>query len=117
MPFDTGRLAFHIHPEKITRYLLTTSPAATPEARGKSRFFQGIGYTPDNWTALRDALLQHPQTSSLEDVKQNKHGRQLLFRCSMPVAPNGGTYCLRSVWQEREDRYWFSTAYAQAVAR
>ena len=110
-------MSFRIDPAKIILYLLTTDPNAAPEALGKSKFFHSIGYDANNWTMLRDALLQHPHTSSLEAARRNKHGQKLLYRCSMPVAPNGGTYCIRSVWQERNAGYWLSTAYPQKVGQ
>ena len=110
-------MSFRIDPAKITLYLLTIDPNATPEALGKSKFFRHIGYNANNWTMLRDALLQHPHTSSLEATQQNRYGQKLVYRCSMSVAPNGGTYCIRSVWQERNGEHWFSTAYPQSVGQ
>lgn len=102
-------MTFRIDPNKILNYLLSE---ATPPAAGKSRFFRGIGFAPEDWRALRDALLRHPETARLEyEDGESPYGRKSVFRCDLPAAPNGKIYCIRSVWQLRGDAWWFLTAY------
>ncbi len=110
-------MSFRIDPGKITLYLLTFDPNATPAALGKSKFFHGIGHNANNWTMLRNALLQHPHTSSLEATRQNTYGLKPLCRCLLPASPNEGTYCIRTVCQERNGDYWLSTAYPQEIGQ
>jgi hypothetical protein len=105
-------MQFLIDPLKITNYLLTQSQQADPAAIGKSKFFRGIGYTLKNWTVLREALLQHPTTASLERTVTEPR-RKRVYRCSLPTAPNGEVYCIRTVWAERDGAHWFITAYPQ----
>ena len=105
MPFD-------IDPAKITQYLLTRHPGASEIAAGKSKFFHGVGYRLQDWIILRDDLLQHPVTALLERTVSEPRPK-LIYRCSMPTAPNGKVYCVRTVWTAREGVYWLSTAYPQ----
>lgn len=103
-------MAFAIDLRKVTDYLLTRSRDATQEARGKSLFFHGVGYRLELWTRLRDDLLQHPAMAALERIASEPRPK-LVYRCSMPVAPNGQVYCVRTVWTERDGVHWLSTAY------
>ncbi len=103
---------FDVDPKKLLNYLLST---ATPEAAGKSRFFHGAGFTAEAWQALQAALLAHPLRAALEyEDPSSPYGRKLIFRCTLPGAPNGRAYCVRSVWQLRGGVYWFLTAYPQS---
>ncbi|MFL5254884.1 MAG: DUF6883 domain-containing protein [Rhodopila sp.] len=109
---------FRVDPAKVRDYLLTTSPLATPEAHGKSRFFHAIGYAAEHWTVLRDDRLQHPVTANLLTTAPSRYGRKQIFQCSMPVAPNGRVYCLRTVWTQRPDgELWLSTAFPRQPER
>jgi hypothetical protein len=104
-------MAFRIDPSKILNYLFSDR---TPEAASKNRFFRTIGFDPADWKALESVLLRHPLTSRLEDKDySSSYGTKHIYRCAMPPAPNGKTYCIRTVWQERGGDFWFVTAYPQ----
>jgi hypothetical protein len=91
---------------KITHYLLA-HPSKAP-------FFLGIGYTLGAWRVLREDLLQHPSMARFERFRPDTWGMKAIYRCLMPVAPNGRQYCVRTVWQQKPSGEWrFLSAYPQ----
>ena len=103
-------MAFRIDPSKITDYLFSDR---TRKSAAKNRWFRRVGFHPDSWQVLEQALLQHPVMARLEKTESSPFGQKLTFLCTGLVAPTGKTYCIRSVWQEREGDPWFVTAYPQ----
>jgi hypothetical protein len=103
-------MVYRIDQAKIVNYLFSNRSA---ESAGKSKFFQSAGFDPVKWQVLAAALLGHPQAALLEYTDASgAYGTKYIFICDMPVAPNGKIYCMRSVWQERDDGFrWFVTAY------
>ena len=104
MSGDTRR----VHPDKILKYLLnqTSDPAAA-----KNRFFRSVGFSPEQWRVLEQALLEHPTKATLERTEYTQYGEKRIYRCKLPPAPNGKEYCVRTVWQRRDDIFWFLSAY------
>lgn len=99
---------YRVAPNKVTAYLLNpTSETGGP----KARYFMGYGFRPGNPAAFVSALLNHPVTARLESVDATSpYGTKYVFRCSI-TTPNGGTPCIRTVWQLRDGDYWLVTAY------
>ena len=63
----------HIDQRKLTEYLLNQDH---PEATGKSKFF--CGRYGDNWTELRDDLLEHA-TGAVLSVEETRHGTRYVL--------------------------------------
>lgn len=79
----------HIDRRKLTGYLLNRDH---PDATGKSAFF--YGRYGENWTRLRDDLLEHA-TGSVTSVEETRHGTTYVIE-----GPLSGTL-VRSVWMIR----------------
>lgn len=94
---DRGGADWRVHSDKILRYLLSD---ATPTAAAKNRFFRSAGYTPEAWQDLAFALTAHPTTALLHKSMTTIHGERRVYRCDLPVAPNGRRYCILSVWEQ-----------------
>ena len=104
--------AFMIADDKITKYLLTVSANALTEAKGKSKFFHGIGFSNLQPSGFSRCLLLHPSRAILTKRYINLYGERLIYDCNLPDVPNGKIYCIRTVWQERPDgNFWLATAY------
>jgi len=109
---DQASADWRVHPDKILRYLLS---GATPTASAKNRFFRSAGYAPEAWQILESALTAHPATASLHKSMTTIHGERRIYRCDLPASPNGGSYCILSVWEQRSDgAWWLVTAYPQS---
>jgi hypothetical protein len=104
MSGDTRR----IDPDKILKYLLNETSQA---AAGKNKFFRGVGFSPERWKVLEQALLEHPTKAVLESIEVSQYGEKHIYRCNIPPAPNGREYCIRTVWQKRDGIFWFLSAY------
>ena len=108
---DPSITGWRIHPDEILRYLLSDT---TPVGASKNRFFRGAGYSPRSWHILEAALSAHPAVARLHKPMTTIHGERRIFRCNMPVSPNGRTYCILTVWERRFDgAFWLVTAYPQ----
>ncbi len=104
-------MAYIVAPRKITHYLLAD---ATAEAAGKRKFFTSIGYRLENWQTLQAALAEHPAIATPTGTRPDiGFGEKHIFLCHLPPAPNGRTYCIRSVWMRRGADFHFVTAYPQ----
>jgi len=79
----------HVDRRKLTEYLLNRDH---PEATGKSAFF--CGRYGDNWTELRDDLLEHA-TGSVASIKETRHGTTYVIEGSLSGVR------VRSVWMIR----------------
>jgi len=109
---DPAAANWRVHPDKIPRYLLSD---ATPTAAAKNRFFRSAGYTPEAWGIMESALTTHPATALLYKSMTTIHGERLVYRCDLPASPNGGSYCILSVWEQRSGgAWWLVTAYPQS---
>lgn len=99
-----------IPPEKLRGYLLSPSH---PVGRFKSRFFRSLGYTPDNWEELADALLRLAQTCDAEEVP-SPYGRKFRVAGEIP-GEDGEPVPILTVWILSPDdtRPRFVTAYPE----
>jgi hypothetical protein len=96
----------HAVPEaKIVSYLLT-SPR-------KSGFFRPLGYSFENWTQLRDDLLNIAENFPPTFRRTTPHGEEYEIIGEVE-APNGKVIQLRTGWMIRDDEpgiMSFFTAY------
>jgi hypothetical protein len=84
----------HIADAKLYRYLLNHEH---PEGKNKARFYERIGYTPDQAEQLRSDLIRLACSGNVTSMKTNAQGRK--YTVVGPInAPNGKTYHLLSVW-------------------
>lgn len=87
-------MRFYVHPDKVSRYLLSpTSPAGT----SKYLFFRRFGFDRDVPGLLIEALLNHPNTATLRRVLGHPEGEKLVYECGIDT-PDGRHPCIRSVW-------------------
>lgn len=82
-----------VAPSKITHYLLKWRPKDD-----KSQFFMGFGFTQQQWTDLRDALLRHPVDNDYVGTGQGVNGVWFEVQCNLRT-PDGRNPCIRSIWQ------------------
>lgn len=80
---------------KITRYLLD---ATHPVGRTKAVFFFAFGFTLENWTVLRDALLAHAMTFEVAEVVPLTEGTHYVMDGALSC-PDGRTPIVRVVWR------------------
>jgi hypothetical protein len=94
---------------KIIHYLLDP---AHPVGGGKANFFLSRGFTPANWTALKQALLDHAQVHQVTSQRPNAHGESYEISCSLRT-PDNTHPCVISVWiiQPSDPYPRFVTAY------
>jgi len=94
---------------KIIDYLLSRTHTF---GRSKSAFFEGIGFSPNDWEQLREAMLKHARDSNVVNVEETAFGTKYIVDGALPT-PDGRNPLIRSVWfvesGEREPR--FVTAY------
>jgi hypothetical protein len=80
--------------EKIVGYLLNP---LHPDGAGKARFFDALGFHPDQWTILADALrnvIARSETTSLVD---SAHGVKYIVDGAIDT-PSGRIVWIRTVW-------------------
>ena len=103
---------WYIAPDKILRYLLS---ATNPKSASKNRFFRTMGFDPEKWEIIRDALAQHPTTAELGPIDtSSSYGEKRVFRCNI-VTPNGRNPCILTVWMRSAGRFEFIAAYPQSL--
>jgi len=79
---------------KICDYLLSDTH---PVGRFKVRVFRSLGYTAVSWTRLRDDLLQHGQTGTVERIESSAYGTKVVISATLK-GPNGSASPFRTVW-------------------
>ena len=94
---------------KLEDYLLS---ASHPVGRFKARFFAALGFTPDRWTQLEQALREQHLSQSAEADAPDEHGQPFTIRAILR-GPSGASRTVVSVWFVRhgEDHARFVTAY------
>ena len=99
-----------IPPEKLRDYLLSPSH---PVGRFKSRFFRSLGYTPENWESLAEALLRVAETGDAEEVP-SPFGRKFAVLGEIPNE-DGEPAPILTVWiiSPGDENPRFVTAYPQ----
>ena len=70
---------------------------AHPGNGGKAALFAAFGFTATHWTALRDALLMHPDMHPVINVVASAWETKCEVRCGLP-SPDGRDPCVRSIW-------------------
>lgn len=83
-----------IDPAKLRDYLLSSSH---PLGRFKARFFVGLGFSPEDWQALRDALIHHAQVGVAAELENYEYGRRFAVTGEL-AAPAGRKAAVVSVW-------------------
>lgn len=80
--------------EKVVLYLLNPTH---PDNGGKAAFFQTVGFSPEKWEYLADALRSLAVTGEVWAVLQSEHGRKYIVDGPI-VAPGGGSSRVRTIW-------------------
>jgi hypothetical protein len=79
---------------KVRDYLLSL---AHPVGRFKSVFFIALGFAPDRWEALRDALLELARTGEAVPGQASPFGLKFEIRASLQ-GPSGRQANVVTVW-------------------
>ena len=68
-----------------------------PVGRLKARVLRSLGYTVESWTGLRDDLLHHGQTGTVQRIEMSAYGMKVVI--SAPLKGyNGASRPFRTVW-------------------
>jgi hypothetical protein len=68
-----------------------------PVGRFKARVLHSLGYTVESWTGLRDDLLHHGQTGSVERIEMSAYGMKVVISATLK-GPDGASRPFRTVW-------------------
>ena len=79
---------------KLVDYLLNL---ASPQGRGKARFFLAYGFTPEKWQEMREAFLRHALQNDVRSTQLTEYGMKYTIEGEMPT-PDGRIPWVRSVW-------------------
>jgi hypothetical protein len=79
---------------KICDYLLSDTH---PVGRFKASVFRSLGYTVESWKRLRDDLLHHGQTGTVQRIESSAFGMKVVISATLK-GPNGSTRRFRTVW-------------------
>jgi hypothetical protein len=79
---------------KICDYLLSDTH---PVGRFKARVFRSLGYTVESWRRLRDDLLHHGQTGTVQRIETSAYGMKVVISATLK-GPNGAFRPFRTVW-------------------
>jgi hypothetical protein len=85
---------------KVRDYLLSPSH---PVGRFKSVFFLGLGFSPDHWTTLRDALLELALSADALPGQLSPHGQKFEIRATL-AGPAGREASILTVWMVSNGR-------------
>jgi hypothetical protein len=80
--------------EKVRDYLLSVSH---PVGRFKATFFQGLGYSPNNWAALRDDLAAIARSAEATAGQPSPFGQKYETRAKL-AGPSGRSATVVVVW-------------------
>ena len=98
---------------KICDYLLSDTH---PVGCFKARVFRSLGYTVESWRRLRDDLLYHGQTGTVQRIEMSAYGMKVVIRATLK-GPNGASRPFRTVWlvhdQSKQPR--LVTAFPESV--
>jgi hypothetical protein len=78
---------------KVVAYLLGDRSIAS---RAKARFFEGLGFSADQWEALADALRVQAEAADVSEIP-SRWGAKYIAAGEID-APNGRRYKIVSVW-------------------
>ena len=95
--------------EKVRDFLL--SPV-NPRARGKSAFFQALGFNISNWETLRSALLDIARSVEANPGQKSEFGAKYEVRAII-TGPAGRQAVIKTVWivDAGDDQPRFITAH------
>jgi hypothetical protein len=79
---------------KICDYLLSDTHLV---GRFKARVFCSLGYTVASWRRLRDDLLHHGQTGTVQRIETSAYGMKVVISATLK-GPNGAFRPFRTVW-------------------
>ncbi len=98
-----------VESDKVVKYLMNPKH---PEGAGKSRFFLSLGFRPEEWRVLAEALLRVAEEGSVAQAVESVHGSKYIVDGELN-APNGRTVLVRTVWivEAGENRPRLITAY------
>jgi hypothetical protein len=89
---------------KICDYMLSDTH---PVGRFKARVFRSLGYTVESWWRLRDDLLHHGQSGTVQRIEMSAYGIKVVISATLK-GPNGASRPFRMVWfihdQSRQPR-------------
>ena len=89
-----GVAAAAVPKAKITSYLLSRTH---PTGRAKAAFFSALGFAPENWRALADALIRHAAENEVTTVDETRFGTKYTVEGSLDT-PAGPGPVIRVVW-------------------
>jgi hypothetical protein len=94
---------------KVRDYLLSPSH---PVGRFKSVFFSALGFSVDNWMALRDVLLALAHTDDATPGQPSPYGQKFEIRATLPMS-SGREAAVVTVWMvsNGQDFAHFVTAF------
>ena len=98
-----------VEPDKVRDYLLDVAP---PDGFGKAAFFTAMGFQPEAWEALSEALRQVARDSPVTKSMTSVHGQKYIVD-GMVLTPSGQTVIVRTIWivDKGENRPRLVTAY------
>ena len=70
---------------------------AHPEGAGKASFFKLLGFRPEKWQVLAEALLLIAIEGKVTQVVESTHGSKCIVDGVLP-GPNGRSGLVRTVW-------------------
>ncbi len=79
---------------KVCDYLLSDTH---PVGRFKARVFRSLGYTVESWIRLRDDLLHHGQTGTVQRIESSAYGMKVVISATLK-GPNGASRPFRTIW-------------------
>ena len=85
---------------KVRDYLLSSSH---PVGRFKSVFFLALGFSPDHWTTLRDALLELARAGDAVPGQPSPYGQKFEIRGTL-TGPSGREAPILTVWMISDGR-------------
>ena len=95
--------------DKIVKYLINPEH---PERAGKARFFSSLGFEPEEWQVLADALLGVAIEGDVSKIVESSHGSKYIVD-GVLRGPNGRMAMVRTVWikEPGNERPTLVTAY------
>jgi hypothetical protein len=80
-------------PPKLRDYVLD---ATHPDNRGKTRFFEALGYRRDAWHVLEADIRSQHLTQNARETASSRYGR--IFLIDAVLSGTAGTGKIRTVW-------------------
>ena len=81
-----------VEARKLSDYLLSDQNSG-----GKSGLFIALGFTLENASLLRDALISHAQTHEVVRISESAHGKKYIIEGEL-LTPDGRSPQVRAVW-------------------